>query len=500
MATPLAEKIKSYFPTKELTADGQALTAFVATTGLTTSKLVDSVNTQADGFYDGAIGWFLETTTTTSLRGQFFHVKTHSSNEFNLAKPLPALPVIGDTFRIVMGGKYRSTQEMFGLLWAGKLPELVAPTTITGLTVKKVSPLIGAVTLYLKYTQTVKELSISIDNVNFGVIEAFTVNRTGVALYLPASDAFIIVDAVAASLPASTVTNSYAITIPANTLTPDFEGYETEVVTKGKSRFRLEVFKNESADTMVTPTAYINNPTNTSTTKSSGTVAPSTDAIMVIASATNLPAASFWIKNVTLNDIRYCKFRSGTSLYLPPVNWGTFGFNTGVLAFVEGDTISDFTTGATAIVDQLVIASGSFGAGTAVGTVTFKEIAGGTFTSGNLLKVGGITVATLNVSAVLGFRGKTAQTWANSDVLEIYPDIDIAFEIPTANLFSNPTVETKLPSGSLSFSAPTSFATGITTTSLLTTAIVGIWHREVILDQHKARANVTNDDVIVAWS
>lgn len=499
MATPLAEKIKSYFPSRVSTADGQALTAFVATAGLSTMKISDSVNTQADGFFNGAIGWFLETTTTVALRGQFFHVKTHASNEFNLSKPLPASPVVGDTFRVVIGGKYRTSQQLFGLLWNGKFPELVVPTTITGVSVKKVSPLIGANTLSLKYTSGVKELSISINGTDFGVVEAFTINRTDVALYLPNSDGFIIVDVVTASLPASTGTTTYTITVPNNPLTPDYEGYESENDFKGKTRFRLEVFKNESADTLLDGRAYINNPTNTSTTKSSGTVTTA-ESTMVVGSATNLPASSFWIKNVTLNDIRYCDYRSGTTLHLPAVKWGTFGFNNGSLAFVEGDTITDFTTGATAIVDQLIIISGSFGGGNAVGTVIFKEFTGSSITSGNTLKVNGNTVATCNVTSVLGYRGKTAQTWANGNTLEIYPDIDIAYELPTALLFSSPTDESKLPSAALSFNAPANYASGLAFGNLLANELVGIWHREVIVDKHKARANVTGNDVLIAWS
>lgn len=500
MATPLADKIKSYFPARASTADGQALTAFVATAGLSTTLITDNVNTQASGFFNGAIGWFLETTATAALKGQFFHVKSYNGTAFTLAKPLPASPAVGDTFRIIMGGKYRTTTQLFGLLWAGKLPELVAPTITSGITVKKVSPLMGACTLYLKYTDTVKELSISNDaGVTYGVVEAFTVNRTDVALYLPNSDAFIIVDVVSASLPGASVTNNYAITVPSNTLTPDYEGYESENSLKGKTRYRLETFKNESADTMLNAVAYINNPTNTGTTKSSGTVNTG-ESTMVVGSATNLPAASFWLKNTTLDDIRYVDYRSGTSIHIPAVKWGSFTFNTGVLAFVAGDIISDFTTGATAIVDQLVIASGTFGGGNAVGTVYFKEITGSGFTSGNTLKVGGNTVATLTSNSVLGYRGKTAQTWANGNSIEIYPDIDIAYELPVANLFSSPADEITLPSSALVFDAPSTFATGLAIGNVLTTEIVGIWHRETIVDKHKARSGITGDDVIVAWS
>lgn len=500
MATPLAEKIKTYFPARVSTADGQALTAFIATAGLNTKKISDSVNSQADGYFDGAMGWFLETTTTAALRGQFFHVKTYLSNAFNLAKSLPATPVVGDTFRIIMGGKYRTTQELFGLLWAGKFPELVAPTTLTGITIKKVSPLLGVGTIYLKYTTGVKELSISMDaGVTYGVVEAFTVNRTDVALYLPNSDAHIIVDVVSASLPAGSTTPTYSITIPSNSLTPDYEGYESENDFKGKTRFRLHVTKNTSADTMTSAVAYLNNPTNTSTTKSSGTVTVA-DSTMVVGSATNLPSASFWIKNVTLNDIRYCDYRSGTSLHLPAVKWGTLTFSAGSVAILAGDTINDLTTGATAIVDQIEVVSGTFGAGTAAGTITFKEFTGSLFTAANTLRVGVTNCATIATSSVLGYRGKTAQTWANGNTLEIYPDIDIAYELPTGTLFSSPTDEKTIPAVGMAFSAPTTFATGLAIGDILTTGLFGIWHRETIVDKHKARANITGDDVILAWS
>lgn len=499
MATPLPHEVKSYFPARVSTADNQALTAFVATAGLGTKLITDNVNTQADGFFDGALGFFLESTSTSALKGIFFHVKSYLSGAFTLARALPAAPAVGDTFRIIMGGKYRTTQETFGLKWAGKYPELVAPTTLTGITVKKVSPLIGAATLYLKYTDTVKELSISTNGTDYGVVEAFTVNRTGVALYLPNSDAFIIVDVVSASLPATSSTPTYAITLPYNSLTPDFEGYETENDYKGKTRFRLEIIKNESADIMNDVVAYINKIANTSTTKSSGTV-NSAESTMVVGSATNLPATSFWIKNVTLNDIRYCDFRSGTSLHLPAVKWGTLTFSAGDTEIFQGDEINDATTGATAIVDQIELSSGTWGAGTAAGTITYKNFSGSAFTSTNTLRVGVTDCATIATSGVLGFRGKTAQTWANGNTLEIYPDTDIAVELPSGTLFSSPTDEVTIPSVGMSFSAPSTFATGLSVGDVAASGLFGIWHREVIVDQMKARAAVLGNDTLFAWS
>lgn len=77
-------------------------------------------------------------------------------------------------------------------------------------------------------------------------------------------------------------------------------------------------------------------------------------------------------------------------------------FNTGVSAFVAGETITGFTSGATARVLAVAdIQGGTFGGGNASGRLAVVPLVGN-FTPGELLKVGGTTRATLVAAPVLG--------------------------------------------------------------------------------------------------
>src|SRR5690606_25836744 len=125
MATPTADKLRVYFPSLYLSADGQALPQYTADAGGTLSTLVDAALTQADDYWNGALGWFEGNTLTPDLQGQFFHVKDFdaASHTLTLSRDLPAVPQAGDTYRLVLGGNWRSSIETFGMLVGGVLPE-----------------------------------------------------------------------------------------------------------------------------------------------------------------------------------------------------------------------------------------------------------------------------------------------------------------------------------------------------------------------------------------
>jgi hypothetical protein len=55
------------------------------------------------------------------------------------------------------------------------------------------------------------------------------------------------------------------------------------------------------------------------------------------------------------------------------------GFDIGTAAFTPGDTVTGGTSGATAVIIAVVIASGSFVGGDAAGTLVIKTVAGGPF-------------------------------------------------------------------------------------------------------------------------
>ena len=124
MATPTADKLRVHFPSKNLAADGDALPTYTADAGGALNAIVDAALTQADGYWAGAVGWFLGNTPTVALQGQFFHVKSFdaATDKLTLSRELPAVPAAGDTFRLVLGGNWRSSHETFGMLMGGVLP------------------------------------------------------------------------------------------------------------------------------------------------------------------------------------------------------------------------------------------------------------------------------------------------------------------------------------------------------------------------------------------
>ena len=158
MATPTADKLRIYFPSKYLSVDDDPLTEYVADAGGSVRTIVDAALVQAADYWNGAVGFFEGDTTTAALQGEFFHVRDFdaATDTLTLSRDLPGVPVAGDTYRLVLGGNWRSSHETFGMTVSGDLPELlpVAGTNITGLTVKKASGLLGAGTLSLFYDQS----------------------------------------------------------------------------------------------------------------------------------------------------------------------------------------------------------------------------------------------------------------------------------------------------------------------------------------------------------
>ena len=64
-----------YYPLKTNSADGQALTQKTSDGGGTVRTIISAGLTQADDFWNGAVGFFDAATATAALRNQFFHVK-----------------------------------------------------------------------------------------------------------------------------------------------------------------------------------------------------------------------------------------------------------------------------------------------------------------------------------------------------------------------------------------------------------------------------------------
>ena len=289
MGTPTNDKLRTYLAGRYLTADDDALTSFEADAGGSTTTIVDAALTEANGYWDGAFGWFLGDTTTVALRGQEFHVKTFTAADDTLltAKTLPAAPAAGDTYKLVQGGKWRSAQESFGLTAGGIQPELVTSTltNITGVTLKRVSPKIGTSGFTVFYDQSEDELFVKIAAEAYGVALDVSGDLTDAIVFGEDAQSYIQIDVTNGSLPGTDQTDIFTSAYASRLFIPDFEGYET---TPGpKIRHRLEVVKNEDAsDPLIGLSVYVAPPAGTATTIAAA------ESVALIAGTCELTAAT----------------------------------------------------------------------------------------------------------------------------------------------------------------------------------------------------------------
>lgn len=505
MATPTADKLKIYFPSRNLITDGQTLPIYTVVNGSLLS-IADTALIQPNGYWNGAIGWFEGNTVTAELRGHFFHVQLFDGvvDTLLLSRELPATPVPGDNFRLVLGGKRRSSHETFGMLVGGQLPELstIVGANITGLTIKKASALLGEDTLTVQYTSALQILRIKMGSQNFGVGLDVSMNVNGGIIFAADGQAFIQVDVVAANLPTSDATDTWTLAYPERTLTPDFESYETKGPNGGKTRYRLECVKNEDPiDCMVDLTVYAGKPPGAGSTIAAGPSLGLAAGYFNVTDASSWPTRSFWVRNKNANysmgDCRYVNYRSGNTLYCYGVNWAILGFDRGTSFLQQNDAISGFTSGATAVVDQIQLMSGSWGNGDAVGILLLKRVTGD-FVDNEQILVGSVQMAMTVGNPMLGLRGYMAVPWNIGDQVEVMADVDIGMDEPSSNQFQNPTGETIAPDN-VYFLAADDIGSAISLGNLAPGEMQGVWRREWIMDEHQSRAGVIAD-TRYSWS
>lgn len=509
MVAPLSEFVKSLLPGKDIANDGDPIVVNTSDGGGAIRTLIDAAITEADGFYDGALIYFAGDTTTVALRGVFEHVRTwlNSTKTFTFAKDLPAIPAAGDTYSIIFGGNKRSSQEAFGLLGGGVQPELagIVGSNITGLTITKFAGKLGEGVLTIDWDDTADDLTIKIDSEPFG--SPFNVVGDSTDTYIYADDgvSFIKCDIVNASLPASDQVDTHTLTRPNQTLTPDYEGYETLSDDGGKTRYRLEVLRNEDpVNAIVSSSVFTGKPVGASTFLA----AASADITLAqsnieVDDATGWPTKAFWIfldDTVSVVDCRYCLRRSGNFLTLAPVEWLTIPFDNGNNEPAYNAILDNDTSGGTAVIDQVFVTSGSFAGNDAAGTFLVKKVVG-TWTNNDVLSVAATFIADISATTVFGLRGKDAVSWSQGggEVISLMSDIDIGLEVPSGgDQYDDPSVETIAPVG-VTFTLEDDSGSPLALGALAINAHVGIWRREWILDGSESRVDI-NLDTNFAWS
>ena len=503
MATPSPEKIGIYYASKYLGTGGSVTERTIS---VPTNAMQFTVTNIAEptGAWDGALGYFTET-TTVALRGVTFHVRRwdKSTNTLTLSAPLPVVPVVGEKFVLYAGGKEAANKEVLCMKAAGKQPEVeaVRGTNVTGVTIKKISPILGEGTLTLNYLTSTKELQIRMGTSgDYGPTVAFTQDRQNIVLFARDLVGYIVVDVVFSQLSTANRTDTFTLTAPKGNMIPNYEGYETADGV-GRTRYHLFVAKNNSNDPEEAISGmmlWTGRPAGAETTLSSSYCVPTTaPSSMNVANATNWPTRGFWVKNKTIAapkvDLRYVDYRSGNTLYVKPVIWGRINFRDGNSDLKPNTPITDsYSTSNSAVIDQVVVTSGSLAEGTAAGTLFLKKYVGNMY-SGYEIRVNGVKCAMSNSAFTRGYRDCSAVQWNSGNLVEPASDIDIGLEYPDENgLFSDPDTENIAPDG-VNFECIDDMSRNLFAGPVFSGASLGIWLRQTILDGTQARTQIEGD-------
>jgi hypothetical protein len=505
MSTPTPDKLSVYYASKYLGNNGTVVERFVdnpiSSLAFTVLNLSEPTNA-----WNGALGYFTNT-LTASLRGVTFHVRKwdKETNTLTLSSPLPLEPVNGEKFVLFVGGNEASNKEVLCMKISGKQPEIeqVTGTTITGITIKKVSPMLGEGTLNINYLYSTREIQIRMGTSgDYGPTVAFSNDIENVVILARDMVGYIIVDVNVAQLPTSNRTETFTVTTPKGNMIPNYEGYETNDGV-GRTRYHLFVAKNRSThyeDAISGMMLWTGKPTGTETTLSSSYGIPTTtSAIYAVANAANWPTRGFWIRNKSINapkyDLRYVDYRTGNNLYVKPITWATVPFKEGNSLLKQGTEITtSYSNTDNAVIDQIQITDGSLDNGTANGTLYLKKYTSysSSWYSNYEIRVksSGLKCAITTAYSVRGFRGCTAATWSTNNIIEPASDIDIGIEFPREDgLYCNIENENVMPTNVI-FECADDQIRNLFAGPLFPDKSIGIWTRETILDGIQARQNI----------
>jgi hypothetical protein len=531
---PTPDKLALYYPSKDLASHGAALPDRSVMAGSTALTIMTNSITQATGYWNGALGFFCGSTTQQELKGKTFHVWKwiKEENRIYITTPLPVIPGTSDKFRIFAGGKYASSQEVFGLLVGGKQPEAddtVIGTNISGVTIKKASGMLGEGELGIQFNATTKTLAIRMGTGLYGPEVTLTKNET-IPVFNSDFSGFILADVVFSALKTTgTHTDTYPLTIPKNVLIPNYEGYETNT-GKLVERYHLFALKNTSAapsDAMTALSLWCVKPDYASvrtTAASSNSLFGQPGSVVMAAGVSTWPTRGFWVYNTTTPAAFYVQYRNGTTLYLAPRSDGCFTFQNGT-GELQKDAVLQFNSGVpttangTWIVTRIDIASGTLAAGNARGICHFTKATGTSYTLGvgssstNCYLTNTSTIvcaATGNYNVYRGWRplldlraanydalsassGGNLASIANksinsNDLLEVWPDFDLGI-VASTGLHADPANEYTAPDG-IMFQPYVAETKPLLYDLLLGGDALSVWVRQTIVDGTQARQNI----------
>lgn len=534
---PTPDKLGLYYPSKDLTEPGMNLPERSVTDGSTAMSIRTGSIAQPTGYWDGALGFFYGPTTQAELKGVTFHVRKWVREDgcLYITSPLPVVPANTDKFKIFAGGKYASTQEVFGLIVGGKQPEAddtVSGTNITGVTIKKASGMLGEGTLSIQFNAATKGIAVKMDNGLYGPEEILSKNET-IAVYNSDYAGFVLLEVVFSALKTSgTHTDAYTLTIPKNVLIPNYEGYETNT-GRLVERYHLLALRNKSEasfDAMTALSLWTVKPehlTATATGNMSNNLYGQPGSVTMNTNVNDWPSRGFWVYNTNQSNqaAYYVTYRNGQTLYLAPRSDGFFLFSSGSTGLQKGATIqwASGTTNAsvgTMIVSRVEIASGSLENGDARGICHFTKATGTSYSFGvgnsgeggySCYLTGTSTTVCKNHSSgsqtiFRGWRPRFDVSTANfsnlttliansrdkqinnGHVLEVWPDFDLGI-VASTGLHADPPDEYTTPGG-VSFQPYVDANEPLIHDLLLGGDLLSLWIRQTIVDGTQARQNI----------
>ena len=419
-----AHRLQLYHPSSQATVDGEAVDQKIVT--------ADSSDDTSFAWADlsgvnwaYALGWFDMDTLTPTLRGAFFSIRLATASLITINHPLPANPSTGDTFKLVQGLRFRTSQAIPFVYLNSYVPELttVSLRQITGVTVKRVH---SAVDLYVRYDTESETLSLSADGVNW--CSALVVGGGDVTDgdLQTVTGEWMLVDVDVSRLPSATTEERVMISPLWGTLLPPVW---VDSDNEDSVLHHFAILKNDSGDS-----DDEENITVQSITEPGSAVIESLytdgDSTIELDDVVGLPGRDFWLYlNESEPDLRFVTRRAGNTCYLADTSdWQEVAFDAGSNEPTIGETIEAGSV--FGVLRAVYLTGGSWVGNDAVG----KMIVSGTdgvFGDGESLVQDSVTIATMDGEGDTAIRGVSRlSSWPVGGSVQAYPPYDVLIILP----------------------------------------------------------------------
>jgi len=486
----LPNQLQLYYASSELSVDGESLPIKMVTGDATIrSAFAWSDSSGIDWTY--AIGWFDLHTLTPALRGVFFSVRVATAIQITTAISLPDTPVVGDTFRLVQGMRFRSdTAIPFNLVDAYP-PEFTTVTlrAITGVTIRQCK---SAVDLYVRYDAEALALAISVDGTSWHSALDVSVDMVGEYMQTTTGE-WLLVDVDASALPSETIDERVMISELCGSLVPiiwvDSENQDNVL-------HHFAVLKNTSEDSGDVENVQVQSVTAVGIAIIASDYTDG-DPTIELEDIDGLPGRDFWLHlDDSPGDLRYVTQRAGGLCYLADTSgWQEVAFDNGANEPTIGQVIE---AGSIAGILRAVYQTGGTWAGGDASGVMIVSGSDGEFGNGETLVQDSLSIADVDGDGEYAIRGIARQSlWAEGETVRWYPPYDILLIDPDSNeefeTAENPQSILILASSFSTWAFATDEYTGVTVASFGSGDIVGVIIRQYLLSDTVGNLQIIED-------